>query len=485
MRNSRLLQTGWCLGAALLAAACAGSSGTTSAPAPTPTPGPPPSIVFILTDDLDMQSMPYMPRTLSLIADQGVTFTNSFVATSLCAPSRASILTGQYGHNHGMLNNLAPRGGYDKFYGEGRENSTIATWLKAAGYRTVFLGKYLNGYPSGSPDYIPPGWVDWHADFSGDDGKEAGLEYYDYSMNDNGTVTKYAENPQDYLTDVVAKKTLDALRSVPSGQPFFMYIAPRAPHQPAIRAQRHDGLFSDLSAPRTPSFNEGDMTGKPDWLREFAPFTAEVEMQMDSLYRDRLGTLQAVDEMIDQIIQELSSEGRLGNTYIMFSSDNGFILGPHRFPHGKEAPYEESIRVPLLVRGPGIPAKETREALVFNVDYASTFVEWARASAPVMDGRSLASLAQTGSASGWRSDLLLEHWLAAPTRDPSAIPDFFGLRTPDYSYVEYATGQAELYDIHKDPYQLANQYSAAPATLLGQLTARVATLKACQGASCR
>ena len=475
----------WLAALAVLASGCGHSSGVAPSPAPTPTPGPPPSIVFVLTDDLDVQSLPYMPKALSLIASQGVSFTNSFVATSICAPSRASILTGQYAHNHDMLANVAPRGGYDKFYGEGKESSTIATWLKAAGYRTVFLGKYLNGYPSGSPSYVPPGWDDWHADFNNDDGAETGLEYYDYFLNDNGVVTKFGHDPADYLTDVIAQRALTALKQVPANQPFFMYLAPRAPHQPAVRAVRHDGLFANLGAPRTPNYDEGDMAGKPDWLRSFDPFTPQVEDQIDALFRDRLGCLQSVDEMIAQLVQELDAEGRLANTYVVLGSDNGFLIGPHRFPHGKEAPYEESIRVPLLVRGPGVPAGQTRDALVFNVDYAPTFVEWARTSAPDMDGRSLAGLLRTGSTADWRSDLLLEHWQVRLKAAEGTIPDFVGLRTTNYAYVEYATGQFELYDILKDPYELANQYTAGNVPLLQQLSARVAALKACRGTACR
>jgi N-acetylglucosamine-6-sulfatase len=482
MRSDALL----CLAAAaLLTAACGGASGAAPTPTPTPTPGPPPSIVFVLTDDLDVQSLPYMPKALSLLANQGVRFTNSFVATSICAPSRATILTGQFAHNHGTLANVAPRGGYDKFYGEGRESSTIATWLKGAGYRTILLGKYVNGYPSGSPSYIPPGWDDWHADFNNDDGAETGLQYYDYFLNDNGVVTKFGSDPAAYLTDVLAQRALAALKEVPAGQPFFMYLAPRAPHQPAVRAQRHDGLFSNLGAPRTPSWNEGDMTGKPDWLRSFPPFTSQVEDQVDALFRDRLGTLQAVDEMIAQIVQELDAEGRLGNTYVVLASDNGFLLGPHRFPHGKEAPYEESIRVPLLVRGPGVPAGQTRDALVQNVDYAATFADWGRASPPELDGRSFAGLLRTGSTAGWRSDLLLEHWQVRLKAAEGTIPDFVGLRTGNYAYVEYATGEFELYDVLKDPYQLSNQYPANNVPLLQQLSTRVAALKACRGTACR
>jgi arylsulfatase A-like enzyme len=480
----QLNRAAWPVGLALLAAACGGSSGSPSSPAATPTPGPPPSIVFILTDDLDMQSMPYMPQALSLIASAGVTFTNSFVSTSICAPSRATILTGQYAHNNGMLANVPPHGGYGAFAAAGRESSTIATWLKAAGYRTIFVGKYLNGYPAGVETRVPPGWDDWHADFTAGDGVESGLEYYDYDMNDNGAVTSYGETAADYLTDVQTTKAVSALKQVPSGQPLFLYLAPRAPHVPATPAPRDEGLFGGLTAPRTPNYDEGDMTGKPEWLRNFPPFTPRVEDQIDKLFRNRLACLQAVDDMIAQVVQELDAEGRLANTYVVLGSDNGFMLGPHRFPHGKEAPYEESIRVPLLVRGPGIAAGQNFDALVGNVDYAATFVEWARASAPSsLDGRSFATLLQAGS-SARRTDLLLEHWQARQQAADTAVPNFVGLRTTDYAYVEYATGEVELYDTHADPYELSNQYPRNP-DLLKQLSARVAALKACGGDSCR
>jgi len=474
----------WLLPLAAIASACGGGSSPAATPAPTPMPTPA-SIVFVVTDDLDEQSLPYMQHSLELIASQGVRFTNSFVPTSECAPSRASILTGQYAHNTGMLANAAPRGGYNTFYGS-HEASTVATWLKPAGYRTILVGKYLNGYPSGSPTYVPPGWDDWHADFGNEDGSENGLEYYDYSFNDNGVVTHYGSDPSsDYETDQLAQRALAALKQVPAGQPFFMYLAPRAPHRPAIRAQRFDGLFTDLSAPRTPNWNEGDMSGKPNWLRAMDPLTPEQEGKVDQLFRDRLGTLQSVDMMIAQLVQELDTEGRLANTYLVLTSDNGFLMGAHRFQHGKEAPYEESIRVPLVVRGPGISPGLKVDALVFNVDYAPTFAEWAGASTPQVDGRSFAALARGESVTGWRSDLLLEHWQTQLKELEGAIPDFVGLRTTTYTYVEYATGEHELYDITNDPYELSNQYLSGNTTLLGTLQARVDALKACRGSSCQ
>jgi arylsulfatase A-like enzyme len=428
--------------------------------------------------------MKYMPYTRQLLGGTaGATFRNALSPYPLCCPARATIVTGQHAHNHGTQTDKGDHGGYGAFASAGRESSTIATWLKAAGYRTILIGKYINGYPSGSPTHVPPSWDDWHGVFGRNDGDESDLQYYDYFVNDNGTTTHHGEDSPDYQTDVVTAKALSALRQVPSGQPFFMYLAPHAPHAPAIPAPRHAGLFGGVAAPRTPAWNEADMTDKPDWLREYPPFTERDEAEIDALFRDRVACMQAVDDMIEQLVQELAAEGRLAGTYIVLASDNGFILGPHRFTHGKEAPYEESIRVPLLVRGPGIPAGQRRDGLVQNVDYAPTFVEWARAASPELDGRSFAELLQTGSSAQWRRDVLLEHWKTG--KGKGAIPDFFGVRTDDYAYVEYSTGEVELYDVHADPYERANQVYANPTALLQQLADRVATLKACRGASCR
>jgi N-acetylglucosamine-6-sulfatase len=472
------------LAAACLGNACGGSAGSPAEPEPEPAP---PSIVFIVADDLDMQGMQFMPAALSQIAATGMTFRNMFVPTSICAASRASILTGELGHNHTLYTNSTPRGGFDKFSAEGRETSTIATWLQGAGYRTIFLGKYLNGYPGGRPEsYVPPGWDEWHADFSPDDAGESGLTFYDYSMNDDGVVTTYHHAPGDYVTDVVAAKALDALRAVPADQPFFLYVAPRAPHRPAIPAPRHAGLFKGSQAPRTPNFDERDVRDKPRYVRLLPPFGDRDVRLVDELYRDRLACLQAVDEMVASLLGELAASGRLASTYVVLTSDNGFMLGPHRFIRGKEAPYEESIRVPLLVRGPGVPAGSVSDAFVLNVDFAPTFVEWARASAPAADGRSLRPLLATGSTADWRTDVPLEHWqkqLPGAEGD-EAIPDFSGVRTAHYTYVEHATGEMELYDLDADPYQLDNQAPRAPADLVAKLSSRTTALRGCQGTSC-
>jgi arylsulfatase A-like enzyme len=479
------------LGLAL--SACSGSSAPVPQQ-PTPTPASArPNIVYVLADDQDVQSMPFMPKVKSRLADQGVTFTRSFVTTSLCCPSRASILTGQYPHNHRILSNAAPDGGYEAFLAHPGEASTVAPWLKAVGYRTIFLGKYLNGYPAGDPTHVPPGWDDWHADFARSGEPDSG-NYYDYLLNDNGVVTSYDGAPQDYLTDVLTQKAVAAIQAaVAKGpDPFFIYVAPPAPHTPPLPAPRHAGFFSDALAPRSPSFDETDVSDKPAWVQALPYFTPQVEAQIDLLYEARLASMLAVDDMVDRIVQELQADGRLANTFIVFNSDNGFVLGPHRLSHGKEAPYEESIRVPLVVRGPGVPSGQTREQIVANIDIAPTCAEWARASAPdSVDGLSLAALLTASPSAAWRQDLLLEHWQNVtdpdnPVKVRGGIPTFYGLRTADQkTYVEYVTGEIELYDLVADPYQVANLQRHAPPNVIDPLSSRVAALKGCRGATCR
>ena len=309
-----------------------------------------PNIVLILTDDMRLDELEYMPKTQSLIVDEGVTYSNAFVTTSQCCPSRASILRGQYVHNHGVWSNAPPEGGYETFESQGYEASTIATWLQDAGYNAALIGKYLNGYPtSGQRRYVPPGWDEWYAKFGGG--------YYDYSLNENGTgVVSYGSTEQDYSTDVLLDKAHDLIkRSAGYSQPFFMYLAPNAPHDPYVSAPRHEGMFEDVQAPRPPSFDESDVSDKPLWVNSRSRLSADEEEQIDQVFRERLRMLQAVDDMVEGVVSELTAQGELDDTYIFFTSDNGYHLGEHRILEEKNTPYEESIKVPLAVRGPGIP----------------------------------------------------------------------------------------------------------------------------------
>lgn len=514
--------------ASMLAACSAGASALALAPAPAlgtatkavrETALGQPNIVFILTDDLDAAEIQYMPKLKALVAANGVTFPNYFVPESLCCPSRATTLRGQYPHNTGVLNNQPPDGGFQKFFSMGEEKSTIAVWLQQAGYRTMLAGKYLNGYPDKSnPLYIPPGWSEWYSPVKGNPYSE-----YNYSLNENGKQVDYGSTSQDYGTDVYMGKAIDFIqRSAKSGTPFFAYVAPYAPHAPYTPAPRHASLFPLMKAPHPPNYNEADVSDKPAYIRNRSLLTQRQMTAIDMAYRKRLQALQAVDEGIASIVKTLKDSRQLDNTYIFFTSDNGYHLGNHRQVLGKIAPYEEELRVTMLVRGPGVPAGKTLEHLTGNVDLAPTWAELAGAkAADFCDGRSLVPLLGKNPPplNKWRQAFSLE-WgpyqvdqltlqqtpagtvepenlepldqdetdataLPAAKQKSQAIPFFRGVRLQTLSYVEYNTGEIELYNIKNDPYQLNNLASTADPKLLQQFAQRVKQLATCKAAGCR
>lgn len=395
------------------------------------TPPGRPNIVLIMADDLDVGSMSYLPRTKALLADRGLTFKNAFVTDSICCPSRASFLRGQYPHNHGVLTvDDSPTGAFRAFYEQGRESSTIATWLKDAGYRTVLLGKYFNGYKDNT--HIPPGWDEWYAT----DG--AGTQF-----NENGTLKTYdtsVYNP----TDVLADHATDYIRrTVQNPRPFLMYLTPKPPHARSIVADRHKYTFADAQTPRTPSFNEKDVTDKPSWVRSKPLLSPENEAFIDARYRERLQTLLALDELVERVVTELETSGELNNTYIFFTSDNGYHMGQHRLMPMKQTAYEEDIRVPMIVRGPGVPAGATVNRFVLNNDFAPTFAGLAGAVTPdFVDGRSFKPLLDGVPPTTWRRTFLVEKWGELAMRH-----EYKAVRTPNYTYVEYGNGERELYDL--------------------------------------
>lgn len=438
-----------------------------------------PNIIMLLLDDLDLSSIAYMPNLKTLLIDQGLTFSNAFVADSVCCPSRSTILRGQYTHNHQVLTNDAPDGSYYKFHALGHENSTVASWLQSAGYRTVLLGKYLNGYTYGyltvGADYVPPGWSRWY-------GIASQTNYYDYVLNQNHTRVSYGSQPQDYQTDVLARHATDFIQTN-GPMPFFMYLTPLAPHYPATPAPRHADAYPGARAPRPPSFNEADVSDKPEWVRS-SPLLSEAAIaQMDATYRKQLQSMLAVDDMIGSLVETLRATGKLDTTYFFFTSDNGTHFGQHRIPglSGKSTAYEEDIHVPLIVRGPGVPAGQVRDQLTLNTDFAPTFADLAGMPFPgFVDGRSLKPLlTETPYDGTWRSNVLIEHWPARVT------PQYQALRTERYLYVEYVTGERELYDMAADPFQLRSLHASADPSLLKALSARLAAVARCQGAGCR
>src|SRR5215211_6185954 len=384
-----------------------------------------PNIIFILTDDLDYASAQKMPQITSLVAQEGLSFEEAFVSHPICCPSRATILTGLYDHNHHVLGNGPTHGGFQKFVSEGHEENTIAVHLKEeGGYRTAFFGKYLNQYPNQDeppiphdPTHVPPGWDEWYAKMADEKGEKATQRLYDYEINENGEVVSYGSEEEDFYTDVLSRQATDFIRrAAPEEQPFFAYIAPTAPHGPATPAERDKGAFAEEEAPRPPSFNEEDVSEKPSGIRNRDLLSEGEVSAIDERYQDRLESMLAVDEMVASLIKELEAAGELENTYIFFTSDNGFEQGEHRISQGKDRPYEESAHVPLCVRGPGIAAGSKVEQLVLNTDFAPTFADLAKVEF-VADGRSLVPLLLRGedgeasssqSSPSWRTSVLLE-----------------------------------------------------------------------------
>jgi arylsulfatase A-like enzyme len=467
-----------------------------------------PNIIFILTDDLDMRVFNRMPRLQTLLTDQGTTLANNFVSLSLCCPARTTILRGQYAHNTGVFTNALPGGGFQKVFDTGLERSTVATWLQTAGYRTALMGKYLNGYPGTAGNtYVPPGWDEWHA-------LVGGARYFDYRLNENGRVVSYGSAARDYLTDVLSRKANAFVRRMAAsgdGKPFFLYITPYAPHGPATPAPRHADRFPNAQAPRTPSFNEEDVSDKPLWVQNHSPLTRRQITTMDDLAQRRRQSMLAVEDLVENLIATLAGTGQLANTYIFFSSDNGFHQGQHRLRSGKNTAFEEDLRVPLVVRGPGVPAGQLRDELSVNIDLAPTFAELAGADIPdFVDGRSLVPLlgASRTPVEGWRQAFLLEHGFPGelapsagadedaedaeaeePLPDataPRKAPVFQGLRTSaPLTYIEYVNGERELYDLGADPNQLQNGYVTADPALLVRLATWLNLLRDCAGAVCR
>ena len=283
-----------------------------------------PNIVFILADDLDEMTMPYweaMPRTAALVRDRGVQFTQAFSPTPICCPARSSMLTGKYGHNTGVLNNTGAYGGWGAFVANGNESQTVAVHLQAAGYRTGLIGKYLNGIEE-EPLHIPQGWSEWYGFV--DNNSYAG---YNYQINENGTLKFYGTAESDYVTDVVAGKAIDFINRAEAndGQPFFLYVSPTAPHLPLPPAPRHkNNPYRFAFSPRQPNYNEPLLADKSSWLKATGEAReALVDAWNDIDYRNRMGSLYALDEMVASIVATLDAKGERENTLLVFTSDNG------------------------------------------------------------------------------------------------------------------------------------------------------------------
>jgi arylsulfatase A-like enzyme len=425
---------------------------------------PPPNLILILTDDQPWHTMPFMPLTRQLVGDQGVTFTRAYVSTPYCCPSRASILTGQFAHNHGVIGNEEPAGGAVLF----DDTSTLATWIQNAGYRTGLVGKYLNEYWKLTP-YIPIGWDQWFALSNRDLG--VGGDYQRYSLNENGVEVHYnGTGSETYSTNVLRDKAVNFIRSTPAGQPLFLYFAPNAPHTIIIPDPADAGLFENLEPYRPPSYNEADVSDKPAWLRQINLLTGGEMQQIDDLYRLQALALQPVDRAVQAIVQALEDTGRLSNTVVIYTTDNGYALGDHRLTR-KNCVYEVCVKVPLLIRAPGVIPR-VDDHLVQNVDLAVTLADFAGVAPPApVDGKSLVDLLHDPQ-SLWKESIFLE----VLDRPNEYIRNFQAIHTGEVVYAEYANGDRELYNLAVDPDQLYNQignpdYASTAAQLASDLAA--------------
>ncbi|WP_062436644.1 sulfatase family protein [Herbidospora daliensis] len=436
-----------------------------------------PNVVFIVADDLDagiLERFADKFPNITALAARGATFSRFYATNPWCCPSRASILRSQYVHSHGVLSNRAPTGGFVRF--RPLEKETIATWMDDAGYRTALFGKYLNQYPKGAdPTYIPPGWDEWASPIRNL------YREYDYTLNDNGKIVEYGEEPEAYLTDVLAAK---AAEFVQRDDPFFLYLSPTAPHRPANFAPRHEAAFPDAQAPRGPSWDQADLSVEPHYLHKRKRLSEATMADLDQQYRDRLRSTLGLDDLVGTVTKALDAAGKLANTYVFFTSDNGFHLGEHRLRGGKTTPFEEDIRVPMYVAGPGITPGTTTTALGSTVDFGATFADIAKTPTPaISEGRSLLPVLAGGPVP-WRDALLVE-FQRPPYADGGCPPSYAALRTADHTYVEYATGERQLYDNLADPHQLHNLVGSVDRTLQSYLASRLGTLRTCSGASCR
>jgi N-acetylglucosamine-6-sulfatase len=456
-------------GAGLLLAANGPASGQDAAE--------PPNIVFVLTDDEDLLIHPYMPKVKALIEDQGVVFENAFVTYPLCCPSRTSILRGQYPHNTRVLGNLPPQGGFKAFRRLELEHSTIATWLQDAGYRTAFYGKFLNGYTE--RDAPMRGFDEWHAV------NNDGYFNFGYKLNENGEVMSYGHAPEDYLSDVMARKAARHIRRFSAeGRPFFLFLATTTPHSPYVPAPRHKGLFKDAALPRPPSFNEADVGDKPRFIRELPRLTEKEIDEITTIHRARLEGLQAVDEMVETLVRTLEEVGELDQTYVVYASDNGFHLGLHRLKAGKDTAFEEDIRVPLAVRGPGVPKGRRIGAMVLNTDFAPTFAAMAGVTpTDFVDGRSFLPLFENPDQL-WRQSFMIRR-VGLETDKRLVTANAIAIRTQRHTFVAYEGGERALYDLEHDPHQLVNIVTDTDPALIDRLSTRLTGLNACAAQTCR
>ena len=469
-----------------------------------------PNVVLLMTDDQRYDDMGPLPKTRRLIGKAGVTFTRSYVSYPVCCPSRATFFTGQYAHNNGVLclykkcRSGSAHGGYTAL----KQKEYLPVWLERAGYATAHMGKFLNGYGKDRAPDVPRGWTEWYGLID-----HSTYRMWGYDIFENGRRHTYGnvrrENPRYYQTDVLGNKAVDYIRRHSRGDaPFFLSVGFLAPHHESGHTQqitgklvrpapRHRGRYANAALHKSPNYGEPDLSDKPwfigRWNRRLTP---KREAAIVKRMRERHESLLAVDDAVENVIDELRRTGELDNTYVIFTSDHGYMQGEHRIPQGKMMPYDPSTQVPLLIRGPGIPSGRRTKALVGNIDMAPSIVQATRARAGLaMDGRSFLPFARDPRIRSLRP--LLHETTGQGARgggntqeggakgQQPRVPAWRAVRTTRWLYVDYQGGQRELYDLRHDPYQLNSLVSDPDLRIRVRTLRRIlGDLSRCRASEC-
>lgn len=457
------------------------------------------NVVVVMTDDQTLASLSAMPLTRRWLAEEGTTFEVAVASLPLCCPSRAAFLTGQLAHNNGVYDNVPPNGGVRAL----DASQTMAVWLQDAGVITSHVGKYLNGYAQLGAPTVPAGWDRWFGTID-----PTTYDYFGATAFDGRQVVEIP----GYLTDALSDRAVVEVEAMSEAdEPFFLSLNHTAPHtaQPEVAttlsladlggqvdlllppAPGREDVVAGETTPQTPGVLESDVADKPAWIRSNQELVdtlvaqTGVEAAFDDLrdryYRNYLSTLVAVDEGVDRLMRTLEETGELDDTLVVFTSDNGYHFGEHGLLLRKATPYEESIRVPMLVRVPGATGGGVVRSPVANVDVTATVLDWMGVEPGLpADGTSLLPLVDDPSAGADRVVLL-----QSTERGNGGAPPYVGVRTPRYSYVEYANGELELYDLEVDPDQLENRAGdVAYEAVVQQLEVLVDELSTCVGADC-
>lgn len=505
--------------------------------------GEQPNVVVIQVDDMALSALTatwrtesgvdarVMPNTLDLIRKQGISFSRYYAPYPLCCPSRTTLLTGRYAHSHGVISNDAPRGGWPGYQQKAVYNHNLGVWLQNAGYRTIHLGKFLNNYGGAGKDdpttEVPPGWDSWET-FATDNSARL---FYGYELNVDGQLTPPIGDrsytikddpgcpdapavpaPCTHASDHLSRRAMDHVFASAPGGPFYLQVDYNAPHgdpRPPIGpepAPRHYDTALNTFLPKPPGFNEGNISDKPSFIRDAAPYLDQTAVRRIRIeYQKTLESMRTVDEGIGKLVGALEATGELGNTYVFFISDNGFFFGEHRLERSKFLPYEQAVHMPLLVRGPGIEPNSRSGEISANIDLAPTILQLAGARATRrFDGRSLVRYwADTSLRT--RRPLLLESFAKATDLDGDGLPDgrpapkpqagasiaapienYLGVRIGPYKYIEYQTGDRELYDLAKDPHEVFSRHKVGNYDRVQRyLHELIAQLEGCVGPDCK